>query len=89
MATIYAREYNGKKHYFLNYAVDGKRVQRKIGTDKRLAERVLRAVEKKVAARDPVLSLLKKDGLSLDSWEEEYLQHSKAQKSETRPFSSS
>ncbi len=80
MATIYVREYNGKKHYFVNYAVDGKRVQRKIGTDRRQAERVLREVVKKVAAKDPLLSLLKKDGLTLEDWRKEYLQHSEARK---------
>ena len=82
MATVYVREYNGKKHYFVNYAVDGKRDQRRIGTNKRQAQRVLREVENKLAAKDPLLSLLKKDGLSLEMWEQEYLQHSQARKTD-------
>lgn len=58
MPTIYTRVYGGKTHYFLNYSLHGKQVQRRVGTDRRVAEQVLREVRARIAAKDPMISLL-------------------------------
>lgn len=70
MARIYIRKGEKGKVYYVDYAVSGRRVRKKIGTQKRLAEFALADVTSKITRQELGLPSIKK---SLDDFIEEYL----------------
>jgi integrase len=79
MATLYTRKgKNGKIFYYVNYVVDGERVRKKVGRNRKVAELVLKDIEVKIEKQDA--GLVVKDRRFKD-FAREYLNHAKATRS--------
>ncbi len=79
MARIY--RWVGKKglaHWYVDYALDGRRVRKRVGTNKRLAELALADIRVKLERRELGFQVKDKD---LDAFIQEYLQYAKTNKS--------
>ena len=76
MASLYTRtDKDGEKIYYANYVVDGRRVRKSVGKNKRLAELALKEIEVKVKKQELGFEELKE--IPLADLVEKYLEHSK------------
>ena len=79
MARIY--QWSGKKgatYWYVDYALDGRRIRKRVGTNKHLAELALADIRVKLERRE--LGFQVKDK-NLDAFIQEYLQYAKTNKS--------
>ncbi|MFA6029226.1 MAG: tyrosine-type recombinase/integrase [Elusimicrobiota bacterium] len=77
MARIYERDGKKGRYWYLDYAVDGRRVRKRVGKSKRLAELALADVQVKLERKE--LGFTAKDR-ALDDFLREYLAYSKGNK---------
>ncbi len=78
MARIYSLTGRKGTYWYLDYALDGRRVRKRVGTNKRLAELALADVQVKLERRE--LGFQVKDK-NLNDFIQEYLQYAKTNKS--------